>query len=1245
MDGSNRKSIVTESVFWPNGLTLDYTVNRIYWADAKHHVIESATFEGADRKKVITKGLPHPFAITLFEDAIYWTDWHTKSIATANKETGMGYKVVHSGLHFPMDIHSFHSQRQPNFTDHCGNDNGGCSHLCLPNRRSYQCVCPLGLQLQRDKRTCFTEPEKLLIFARKKDIRLRSLSEDLSVRNIDMVIPLDDVQSAVALAYDADSNQIYWSDVEGHRISRSYLNGSHQEIVVDTNLASPTGLSVDWVTKKLYWTDSGTNRIEAANLNGTLRTLLIWEALGKPRDIAVDPVAGYLYWSDWGSIPRIEKAGMDGSKRRSIVSSKLQWPNGLAIDRENGKLFWVDGGTKQIEFANLDGSGRKSLQIADTKLLHPFGLAVYEKKIYWSDWETNSIHTADKATGGNSTILRDGVTGLMDVRVFHRDHPVVASMCLIKNGGCSHLCLLAPAPKGYSCACPTGIKLLEDGKTCAPGPFTSLIFAHRVDIRQISLDVPYRVDTVLPLPPMKSARSVDVDAVTGDIYWSDTLEDVIMKASAKGENLESVVTDGLDNADGLAIDSSGRKLYWTDAGRNSIEVSELDGSNRKVLIWSELENPRAITLHYELGLMYWSDWGKRARIEHANMDGTDRRTLISEKLEWPNGLAVDHAAGRLYWNDGKRKIIESSDLQGQNRRMLVKDLPHPYGLVILGNYLYWTDWKTESIHKANKNNGNDSEVVLKGREGLMDIRLVQVKKVKENACGSENGGCSHLCLKRPKGFSCACPTGLSIRNDNKTCNSLPSTYLLFAAKTKLIRISMDTPERWDVGLQIPEVHQAVAIDFHMEKELIFFSDAHLSLIRSVSMTNLTEVRKVVSVNLTMPDGLAVDWLADNIYWTDTGRKMLEVARVDGTCRKAIVTRGLIEPRAIAVYPKRAYLYWTDWGDAPKIERSLLDGSQRKVIVKADLGFPNGLALDYGAKKLYWADALRERIEVSDLHGRFRVQLISKATNPFGLAQYEEHIYWTDWYKKSVERADKTTGRNRTSVRTNLDVTEIRAVSGSKQEGWSPCRVSNGFCTHLCLYRHKDYVCACPDVPDGRKCYKDPTTWVPLRHDEEDDEPSVGAAEEGTKSDLDKIHGDPNTESDDSAGPVADSFSRQLLLITMTVLCVLIIVVAILTFLALLFQRKRNKQKKYLYTEGKNVLTFSNPNYTTSNSNERGGSDKKPFLWKKLKYDRSQDRVFGVQDDKVEDISLIDARQPSVPLTPPENADSLHTKGG
>jgi hypothetical protein len=52
MDGSNREVIVRESLIWPNGLCIDYTVSRIYWADAKHHVIESSKFDGMDRKKV-----------------------------------------------------------------------------------------------------------------------------------------------------------------------------------------------------------------------------------------------------------------------------------------------------------------------------------------------------------------------------------------------------------------------------------------------------------------------------------------------------------------------------------------------------------------------------------------------------------------------------------------------------------------------------------------------------------------------------------------------------------------------------------------------------------------------------------------------------------------------------------------------------------------------------------------------------------------------------------------------------------------------------------------------------------------------------------------------------------------------------------------------------------------------------------------------------------------------------------------
>ena len=45
----------------------------------------------------------------------------------------------------------------------------------------------------------------------------------------------------------------------------------------------------------------------------------------------------------------------------------------------------------------------------------------------------------------------------------------------------------------------------------------------------------------------------------------------------------------------------------------------------------------------------------------------------------------------------------------------------------------------------------------------------------------------------------------------------------------------------------------------------------------------------------------------------------------------------------------SHLYWTDWGDEPKIERAKVDGSERVTLVKTGLQWPNGLAIDYKGK--------------------------------------------------------------------------------------------------------------------------------------------------------------------------------------------------------------------------------------------------------------------------------------------------------
>jgi low density lipoprotein receptor-related protein 5/6 len=55
-----------------------------------------------------------------------------------------------------------------------------------------------------------------------------------------------------------------------------------------------------------------------------------------------------------------------------------------------------------------------------------------------------------------------------------RRQPPGKNPCEQNNGGCSHLCLLAPNPPGFSCACPTGIKLVSNN-SCAEGKHSFIL--------------------------------------------------------------------------------------------------------------------------------------------------------------------------------------------------------------------------------------------------------------------------------------------------------------------------------------------------------------------------------------------------------------------------------------------------------------------------------------------------------------------------------------------------------------------------------------------------------------------------------------------------------------------------------------------------------------------------------------------------------------------------------------------------
>ena len=97
MDGSDRRVLHSTGLTWPNGLTIDYTAQRIYWADASRDMIEYSNIDGSGRFVLLSQ-LDHPFSITLEGDLLFWTDWLNQAIHVTHKILGTGQAVLYNNL-------------------------------------------------------------------------------------------------------------------------------------------------------------------------------------------------------------------------------------------------------------------------------------------------------------------------------------------------------------------------------------------------------------------------------------------------------------------------------------------------------------------------------------------------------------------------------------------------------------------------------------------------------------------------------------------------------------------------------------------------------------------------------------------------------------------------------------------------------------------------------------------------------------------------------------------------------------------------------------------------------------------------------------------------------------------------------------------------------------------------------------------------------------------------------------------
>lgn len=114
-DSSSRQVLVNRDIVWPNGLTIDYQQERVWWVDARRGTVESADLNGGDRKVTFRSwGVRGTFGITNFQDWIYLTKRiRGRRVLKIRKDGRAGINRIATRLYSPRGIVVYHQTRQP----------------------------------------------------------------------------------------------------------------------------------------------------------------------------------------------------------------------------------------------------------------------------------------------------------------------------------------------------------------------------------------------------------------------------------------------------------------------------------------------------------------------------------------------------------------------------------------------------------------------------------------------------------------------------------------------------------------------------------------------------------------------------------------------------------------------------------------------------------------------------------------------------------------------------------------------------------------------------------------------------------------------------------------------------------------------------------------------------------------------------------------------------------------------------
>lgn len=642
-------------------------------------------------------------------------------------------------------------------------------------------------------------------------------------------------------------------------------------------------------------------------------------------------------------------------------------------------------------------------------------------------------------------------------------------------GTCSQKCRNLPG--SFQCECQKDFRLSSDNSSCLTSTNESswMYFSTENGIFKYNIESNYdiKIDDSL-----QEVLAIAADA--NYVYWStiEPQKQGIYRRNHSTSTSELIALNGVGGPEGLAVDWWTENIYYTDSIFNHIAVCGHFQTRCMALITRGLYKPRGIALHPPSARLFWSDWGRRPHIGMSYMDGTGQETFLEERVHWPNGLSIDYPSDRLYWVDAKTGTLETITLDGKERHTIQKlEDWHAFNVEVLGDQLYWTEKFHYTLNAVNKFTGKDRKNLLMKPKlrSLYGFHPVIHRPLSEadNPCHQHH--CSELCLLAKDGkFTCACSDEGSI--GGAVCHEIPDKILigyhnsLFEYSYVEVGVPKIVPLRRAHYLKRNNVDR---LAFSMPLNEIFIADNHKQEILRMKLTSFTKATVLVEHSIGRVTSMVVDSRANNLYWTDSERRTVEMISLSTQRRVTVRSFGSdFEPFSMVLAPATGKIFVAGNRNSVKVYQMSMSGAGLSHYLRKWRGASGKkgevtLTIDEESSVIY--AALGDKIigwnfELNtEKRHRYNLRLdINQLEWIPGIRRFfwtagDGQIYW-DSPSAAVDKSMRIPV-DKDGAAPPETIPIVRVFSGALKL-YHPCTENNGGCSDICVALGPTYTCLC-----------------------------------------------------------------------------------------------------------------------------------------------------------------------------------------